>query len=192
MQKAFDWVDRDLLFYKLLQNNIDGRMYYAIKALYSNPVARIRLNNAYTDWFDTSSGVKQGDTLSPTLFGIYINDLVAEVNRHNLGIKLGNIKVSILLFADDIVLIAENEEKLQKMLDIVHKWCSKWRLAVHKDKTKVMHFRKVRQARSWYVFKYGNIDLEVVNKYKYLIIVLNEHLNFTVTADILAGAGGRA
>jgi hypothetical protein len=55
-----------------------------------------------------------------------------------------------------------------------------------------MHFRKVRQARSQYVFKYGNIDLEVVNKYKYLGIALNEHLNFTVTADILAGAGGRA
>ncbi len=36
MQNAFDWVDRDLLFYKLLQNNIDGRMYNTIKALYSN------------------------------------------------------------------------------------------------------------------------------------------------------------
>ncbi len=37
-------------------------MYYATTALYSNPLARIRLNNTYTDWFETLSGVRQGDT----------------------------------------------------------------------------------------------------------------------------------
>ncbi len=61
MQKAFDWVDRDLLFYKLLQNNIDGRIYDAVKSLNSNPTACVKLNNIHTDWFETKSGVKQGD-----------------------------------------------------------------------------------------------------------------------------------
>ncbi len=54
---AFDRVDHDLLFYKLLQNNIDGHMYNSIEALYSNPDARIKLNEGYTDWFDTTSGL---------------------------------------------------------------------------------------------------------------------------------------
>ncbi len=121
MQKAFDWVDHDLLFYKLLQNNIDGHMYSAIKALYSHPTGKIRLNKASTDWFDITSGVKQGDSLSPTLFGIYINDLISEVNQHNLGLQIGDI-ISIILFADDIVFIAESEEKLQIMLNSVHEW----------------------------------------------------------------------
>ncbi len=52
MQKAFDWVDCDLLFYKLLQNNINGTIYNAIQALHSHPTANIRLNEVYTDWFD--------------------------------------------------------------------------------------------------------------------------------------------
>ena len=192
MQKAFDWVDRDLLFYKLLQNNIDGRMYKAIKGLYSNPVAKIKINEAYTDWFDTTSGVKQGDSLSPTLFGIYINDLVAELNSYDLGVKLGDIKISILLFANNIVLINDSDINLQKMLNVVNNWCHKWRLTVNKDKTKIVHFRKPQQPRNQYGFKYGSDILEIVDKYKYLGTVLNEYLNFNITADVLAGAGGRA
>ena len=61
--------------------------------------------------------------MSPTLFGLFINDLVAEVNKQNLGIKVGNLQIAILLFADDIVLMAESEQKLQSLLNVVHKWC---------------------------------------------------------------------
>ena len=61
LQKAFDWVDRDLLFYKLLQYNIDGNMYKAVRALYSKPLSCVRLNEVNTEWFETTSGVKQGE-----------------------------------------------------------------------------------------------------------------------------------
>ncbi len=61
----------------------------------------------FTDWFITKSGVKQGDTLSPTRF---INDTVHKVNNLNLGINIGNRKLSILLYADDIVLLSDTEE----------------------------------------------------------------------------------
>ena len=192
MQKAFDWIDHDLLFYKLLQCNIKGKMYNAIKSLYSHPVACVRINNMSSDWFETTSGVKQGDSLSPTLFGIYINDLVNELNQHNLGINIGSMNISILLFADDIVLVADSEYKLQEMLNVVNQWCSKYRLSVNRDKTKIMHFRKARQKRSCFQFRYGNHNIETVDKYKYLGVVLNENLNFNVTADVLAGSGGRA
>ncbi len=88
MQRGFDWVDHDLLFHKLLQNNIDGYIYNAINVLYSHPKAKTWLNEAYTDWFDTTNGVKQRDSLSLTLLGIYINDLICEANQHNLGLQL--------------------------------------------------------------------------------------------------------
>ena len=89
MQKAFDWVDRKMLLYKLLQCNIDGRVYRAVKALYSQSSACVRLNNIYiSGWCETKSGVKQGDPLSPTLFCIFLDDLITEINNIDIGISM--------------------------------------------------------------------------------------------------------
>ena len=73
------------------------------------------------------------------------NDLANELNQHGLGIHVGNVNFSILMFADDIVLMSENEHNLQRMLNIVYDWCHKWRLSVNRDKTKIVHFRKCRK-----------------------------------------------
>ena len=112
LEKAFDRVDRTLLLYRLLLHNIDGRIYNTIKKMYSNTKSCIQLNNLFTDWFDVYSGVRQGDNLSPTLFGYLINSLASHIKSLGRGIKLGNDVISILLYADDMVLIADNETDL--------------------------------------------------------------------------------
>ena len=81
MQKAFDWIDRDMLFYNLLEYNIDGKIYKSIKALYNHPLSKVKLNSYTTSWLTTESGVRQGDSLSPTLFAIFINDLAKEMKQ---------------------------------------------------------------------------------------------------------------
>ena len=69
LRKAFDTVQRDFLFYKLHAAGFDGKMYFAIKSLYNDPQACVQIqNDLFTEWFDTKAGVRQGDTLSPTLF----------------------------------------------------------------------------------------------------------------------------
>ncbi len=95
-------------------------MYNTIKSMYSSSVSSIRINNKLTDWFDCTTGVKQGCNLSPTLFSVFANDLVQEINDLDLGIPMGDLNVSILLYADDIVLMANTEEKLQSMLNVLH------------------------------------------------------------------------
>ena len=54
-------------------------------------------------WFDIGSGVKQGCILSPMLFAMYIDDLVANLNAAQVGVKCGEQLLSSLLYADDIV-----------------------------------------------------------------------------------------
>ncbi|VDI22082.1 Hypothetical predicted protein [Mytilus galloprovincialis] len=68
--------------------------------------------------------------LSPEMFAIYINDLVECINNLQCGIRIGDDLVSILLYADDIALIAPDKDSLQKMLDVVSDWCSQWKLDV--------------------------------------------------------------
>lgn len=103
------------LAYRILQVGIDGEMYGAIISPYSNTRSCVRVNNYYTDCL---SGVNQGDTLSPTLFALYINDLATEIKSLNKGIEIGNTVISTLLYADDIVLIADSENDLQEMLKV--------------------------------------------------------------------------
>ncbi len=65
MQKAFDCIDRDLLFYKLLKYNINGNIFKCIKAMYSHPISCVKVNNNITDWFNISRGVETGGLFVP-------------------------------------------------------------------------------------------------------------------------------
>ena len=143
MSKAFDWVNRDLLFLRLLQYGVDGKLYRTIKTSYRNNVSCVKINNCNTEWFEISSGVRQGDTLSPCLFSLFINELAVELKNLNIGIDINGKTVCTLFYADDIVLFAENEEDLQRLIEHVYKWCNKWKMFVNSDKTKVVHFRNL-------------------------------------------------
>ena len=200
-QKAFDSVDRNLLLYKLHKIGITGNMYKAISSLYSNPRSRIILQDYSTDYFDCPIGVKQGDCLSPTLFSIYINDLSFEIRNSNTGINIdiediaGNIDttvLNILLYADDIVLFAENEEDLQSLLFIVQVWCEKWRLQVNLAKTNILHVRSKRKMQSKFVFIFNNHPVIYCKFYKYLGCYINEHIDFDYTSKMQSDSAGRA
>ena len=111
-------------------------------------------------------GVKQGDTLSPLLFNIFINGIVEMVKRKGLGAKIGEEKVTILLFADDMVLLAESEEDLNELMAEVEAYCREWHLEVNVDKTKVMVTSKDGDKSAKVM--YGQTELECVKAYTYL------------------------
>ena len=152
----------------------------------------VQLNELYTDWFPTKNGVRQGDSLSPTLFNIFLNDLATDLKSKNCGIDINGYNLSILLYADDIVLLSENEDDLQKMLDALTEWCSKWQMVINDTKSQIVHFRKKNTEVTKFKFKLGDVDLSIVNKYKYLGVVLDEFLDYKIISECLAVGGGRA
>jgi hypothetical protein len=69
----------------------------------------VRINGHYTDWFENTCGLRQGCSLSPLLFNLFLNDLVTKIKATGKGVSIDNEIVSVLLYADDFVIIAENE-----------------------------------------------------------------------------------
>ena len=198
-KKAFDSVDRNLLFFKLSKLGISGRMYRAILALYECPQARVVLDGQATDFFSCPIGVKQGDSLSPTLFAAFINDLATEIRESGIGITIATLSealpdmlVNILLYADDIVLLAENEQDLQGLLNVTERWCRKWRLEVNMSKTNILHIRGKQRPQSRFTFLFNMRPVMYCQSYKYLGVNINEYLDFSFTIDKLAESGSRA
>ena len=192
MEKAFDVVDRNLLLYRLLLYGMGGKVYNSIKNLYSDTYSCIKLNSNFSNWFVTESGVRQGDSLSPTLFALYINSLAEEIKSLNNGVILNGKNVSILLYADDIVLMSDCEESLQTMLDCMFEWCHKWRLKLNVMKSNVMHFRGKRNRLTETCFMFGDNKVIKVEKYKYLGVILDEFLTFETCARTLSESAGRS
>ena len=94
-----------------------------------------------TEWFPITAGVRQGDSLSPILFTIYINDLVPQIQDLHAGVQVGGDELPILLYADDIVLLSGNVRKMQEQLNVMSDWCRKWRMAINVKKSQVGHVR---------------------------------------------------
>ena len=124
-QKAFDSVWRDGLWYKLINfYSIKGNIINVIKSMYANTKSHVLVNGCTSQSFDCLVGVRQGENLSPLLFSLYINDLeeyLLENGNSHLDFKdaeiNGLLKVFILLYADDTVILSNSEKGLQKGLD---------------------------------------------------------------------------
>ena len=81
-KKAFDTVQRGILWYKLMSIGITGRIVDAIQSFYTDIQCTVKVNDFFSAWFPVSNGLKQGCKMSPTLFSVYLNDLAQEINRN--------------------------------------------------------------------------------------------------------------
>ena len=140
VRKAYDRVWRDGLWKALWQKGVRGKMWRVIKNYYRKVQSAVRLDEGNTEWFDVDVGVRQGCVISPVLFDVFVDRLAREVRVLNLGVSAAGKRLSLLLYADDIVLLADSQEELQRMLGAVQAFCRRWRMQMNMSKTKVMAF----------------------------------------------------
>ena len=118
MSKAFDKVNHFGLYLKLMKRNIPPKFLLVLMNWYSKCSALVRWNGVFSSAFNIPCGVRQGGVLSPVLFNIYVNDIIANLSSSQLGCSICNMYVGCVMYADDLLLMSASLTKLQKMIDI--------------------------------------------------------------------------
>ena len=148
------------------------------KKMYEKVENKVIFGDCESDWFDQEFGLKQGCVLSPTLFSILMADLANMLEYSNIGANISSKLINCLLFADDVVLIAESPEELQELLNI----SNTWNLKFNPKKSKILITgNKINKEGTW---KLGNEPIEETGEYKYLGYFINRSLksNFHVNS----------
>ncbi len=125
-----------------------GQLIKGIKTFYREANACVKVDGELSDSFAVGVGVRQGCIMLPWLFNIFMD------GQNRAGLKLNGVDwpVPACLFADDTVLLAESERKIQRVVDQFHDVCSRRKLKVNAGKSKVMVFER-REAE---VVDFGN------------------------------------
>ena len=142
--------------------------------------------------------MRQGDNLSPLLFSLFINDFETFLLDKYNGLKsIDNLftnafrndeidtflKLYVLLYADDTIIMAEKHEDLQKALNAAFAYCNLWKLKINIDKTKIIRFSKRKPRYSPQTFWLNNQPVEIVDTYTYLGTVFSYNGKFNNAID---------
>jgi hypothetical protein len=117
-EKALDKIQHPFIIKVMERAGIQGQYLNIIKAIYSKPVANIKLNGEKLKAIPLKSGTRQGCPLSPYLFNIVLEVLVRAIRQQKeiKGIQIGKEEVKISLFADDIVYISDPKNSTRMFL----------------------------------------------------------------------------
>jgi hypothetical protein len=175
--KAFPSIFQDGLWYKLRRIGIDGKMWRVLKDLYRVSECAVRVNGVADDFYRDEVGLREGCVLSPLLFSLYINEMAEEITRRGDGWMVGGRKISLLMFADDVAIVARSAAGLQRNLDIATGYSHIWnfRFNVGRDKSEVMIVSdEKRVGRGGYVFWLDGKEMGIVHNFKYLGVVFDD------------------
>ena len=151
--------------------------------MYNGIKSCIFVNNTYSEFFPCARGVRQGEDLLPALFFLYLNDVENYLlSNNNVSVDISDqnldmyLRLAVILFANDTVLFANEEDELNSVLNTFYQYCCNWKLEINFEKTKIMVFGdKFKRNR---FFSVNGKQIEVVDSFKYLGIIFSKNRQF--------------
>ena len=135
---------------------------------YKKVEAAVVTGHKMMQWFEVDGGLRQGSLHSPLLYSIFIMDLVNELEDSGDRARVEEAYCGMLMFADDMAVVAESEEGMGRMLDKADAYSKKWRF-----KVMVIAGRQRREKQKWWL---GNKEVEGTEDFKYLGVWMDAKL----------------
>ena len=146
-RKAFDTLHRSSIPVIFSQYNVPICLISDITQMYRDTSACVSTELGPIEWFKTSSGVLQGDTLSPYLFIVLLDYALKKTLQDDVGFVIRKrngswhlaIHIGVLAYADDICLLAESIDNVKCSLHRLETSAAEIGLTINYNKTKAMH-----------------------------------------------------
>ena len=178
IKRAFDSIVHSKLLHKLQCYGISDKLLKWIEAFLQNRNQCVVIENVSSDYSPVISGIIQGSVLGPTLFILYINDLIDCIpcNVHSP------------LFADDLKLYSSFEVEsismfiadLQLAIDLIFEWASKWQLQINIDKCYCMRLlSKYLRFSPVPIYTLNGVVISVTNETRDLGIQIDNRLTYS-------------
>jgi hypothetical protein len=189
LQKAYDSVNRELLWKVCRHYGLTGKTVRMLQLLYKNSKAQVRINGELSDSFDIETGVMQGGIPSPILFNILFDFIMRKVIEEAdvEGIKLAygksdffhttkdvfeELNILVLMYADDLVAMCNSADDLEKFIKTFEKVTQKFGLTMSVKKTCIMTLKQLKEDPTRRVIKDKEVDMPDID-----IVIRNQKVD---------------
>lgn len=177
LSKAFDRLAHDRLWLILQERGVPGHVTKVLKTWYSQQSNVVRWNGALSDPSKLACGVRQGGSMSPILFNVYMDGLSHKLNQLNVGCSMNGVITNHVCYADDMVLLSPSISAMRDMLAVCEEYAAQHNMAYNPDKSVCMMFRSTNTPAFIPPVRLNGRDLEFVEEVKYLGHVITADLD---------------
>ena len=156
LEKAYDRVPRQEVWRCLREKNVSEKYVRVIKDMYKGATTQVRSVVGTTEQFEVKVGLHQGSTLSPYIFDLLMDVIVADIKDQ--------VPWSVL-FADDVVLVTRTREEAERKLEMWRRALEDRGLKISRTKTEYLWFNGENQGEG---IKIEQAEVKRTKSFKYL------------------------